>query len=218
MFTGIIEATGTVVSLMQVDSEWRLALDTGKLNLADVKIGDSIAVSGCCLTVIELGDKSFAADVSNETLRCTTLGDLRSGSRVNLEKAMQATDRFGGHIVSGHVDGVGKLLGSTAEGKSWKLEFEVSAELARYIAAKGSICIDGTSLTVNEVKGAMFTINVIAHTQDETVIGGYQKGQRVNIEVDLVARYLERLVQGETAGSNGKIDKEFLQQHGFQSS
>jgi riboflavin synthase len=195
MFTGIIETTATVESLQRLQSEWRLLVGSGELDLADVQIGDSVAVSGCCLTVVELGVGSFAADVSAETMNCTTLGSLKPGSRVNLEKAMLATSRFGGHIVSGHIDGVGKLVRSTADGQSIRMEFEVPVALAKYIAAKGSICIDGTSLTVNEVSGVTFTTNVIPHTQTETIIGDYIVGREVNLEVDLVARYLERLMQ-----------------------
>ncbi|HIF87450.1 MAG TPA: riboflavin synthase [Gammaproteobacteria bacterium] len=195
MFTGIIETTATVESLQRLQSEWRLVVGSGELDLADLQIGDSIAVSGCCLTVVELSVDSFAADVSGETMNCTILGSLKPGSKVNLEKAMLATSRFGGHIVSGHVDGVGKLVGSTADGGSIRMEFDAPIALAKYIAAKGSICIDGASLTVNEVSGATFTINVIPHTQTETTIGDYVVGRGVNLEVDLVARYLERLMQ-----------------------
>ena len=195
MFTGIIETTATVESLQRLQSEWRLVVGSGELDLADLQIGDSIAVSGCCLTVVELSVDRFAADVSGETMNCTILGSLKPGSKVNLEKAMLATSRFGGHIVSGHVDGVGKLVGSTADGGSIRMEFDAPIALAKYIAAKGSICIDGASLTVNEVSGAIFTINVIPHTQTETTIGDYVVGRGVNLEVDLVARYLERLMQ-----------------------
>jgi riboflavin synthase len=212
MFTGIIEAKGTIANLEQLESEWRIRIETGALDLSDVKIGDSIAVNGCCLTVVTLSASGFAADVSLETLRCTTLGVLKAGSAVNLEKAMLATDRFGGHIVSGHVDGVGELESITPEGKSLKLQFRAPDDLARYIAAKGSICIDGTSLTVNGVEGARFTINVIPHTQEETISGTYGVGQQVNLEVDLVARYLERLAIGN-AGTT--VTAEFLEQHGF---
>jgi len=214
MFTGIIEATGKVASLAQLDAEWRLVIDTGKLDLGDVRIGDSIAVSGCCLTVVELDAHAFSADVSNESMRCTNLGTLKTGSRVNLEKAMRADSRFGGHIVSGHVDGVGELVSSEPEGKSLKLTFAAPAELSRYIAPKGSICIDGTSLTVNTVVDNRFSINIIPHTQDETVIGGYVTGQAVNLEVDLIARYLERLMSGDSQSGSG-ISKDFLQQHGY---
>jgi riboflavin synthase len=232
VFTGIIAAIGSVKSLQNIESEWRLVIDTRKLKLDDVGIGDSIAVNGCCLTVVKLAAGSFSADVSNESMRCTTLGGLSTGTGVNLEKAMLAGSRFGGHMVSGHVDGVGKLRSSTPDGQSQCLQFEAPPELAKYIAAKGSICIDGTSLTVNEVRGVTFTINVIPHTQEVTVIGQYVIGQQVNLEVDLVARYLERLMQGEsagqsdtdtdtdtgTAGAASKLDQEFLQQHGFKSS
>lgn len=196
MFTGIIEATGIISGLRQHSAaDRRLTITSDQLDFADVKIGDSIAVSGCCLTVVVLDQHSFSADVSNETLACTTLGKLAAGTRVNLEKAMQATDRFGGHIVSGHVDGVGTLLGSAAEGSSIRLDFELPAKLAHYVATKGSICIDGTSLTVNTVKNTIFTVNIIPHTQQATVMGDYSTGQQVNLEVDIVARYLERLLQ-----------------------
>lgn len=218
MFTGIIEAIGTVKSLTEINSEWRLELEVSQLDMSDVKLGDSIAVNGCCLTVVAMTDSSFAADVSNETLRCTSLGLLKANSRVNLEKAMQATDRFGGHIVSGHVDGVGKMIESSPEGQSVKLVFEVPDELNRYIAAKGSICIDGTSLTVNEVTENSFAINVIPHTQVETIIGDYQVGRPVNLEVDLVARYLERLMSGNPSSGPSKITKDYLAEHGFPNS
>lgn len=215
MFTGIIEVLGSVKNLQQVDDEWRLEIDTGDLNMDDVGIGDSIAVNGCCLTVVRLSTRSFEADVSNETMRCTTLGTLSEGSKVNLEKAMLASDRFGGHIVSGHVDGVGTLSNSEQDGKSVKFTFEAPQELSKYIAAKGSICIDGTSLTVNEVHGTKFSINVIPHTQTATIIGEYKTGQQVNLEVDLVARYLERLMQSGSETESSKISKDFLKVHGF---
>ena len=215
MFTGIVESIGKVVSLERIQEEWRLTLQTGSLSLDDVKLGDSIAVSGCCLTVVQLTGDGFAADVSNETLRCTTLGDFKPGTRVNLEKAMQATDRFGGHIVSGHVDGVGELVFTEIEGKSHKLVFSVPDTLSRYIAAKGSICIDGTSLTVNQVQANTFSINIIPHTQDMTVSGTYRPGQRVNLEVDLIARYLEKLFSNEHQDEGGGVSASLLEQHGF---
>ena len=195
MFTGIVETTATVENLQRLQSEWRLVVGNGKLDMTDIQIGDSIAVSGCCLTVVELGADNFAADISAETMSRTILGSLKLGSRVNLEKAMLATSRFGGHMVSGHIDGVGKLTSATADGQSIRMEFDAPHALARYIAEKGSICIDGTSLTVNQVSGITFSINVIPHTQDETIMGDYVVGQEVNLEVDLVARYLERLIQ-----------------------
>ena len=195
MFTGIIETTATVESLQRLQSEWRLVVGNGELDMTDVQIGDSIAVSGCCLTVVELGADNFSADISGETMSRTILGSLKLGSRVNLEKAMLATSRFGGHIVSGHIDDVGKLTSATADGQSIRMEFDAPHALARYIAEKGSICIDGTSLTVNQVSGITFSINAIPHTQAETIMGDYVVGQEVNLEVDLVARYLERLMQ-----------------------
>lgn len=217
MFTGIIAATGSVARLQQVESEWRLSIEAGKLDMSDVQLGDSIAVNGCCLTVVAMATSSFDADVSNETMRCTTLGKLSTGSRVNLEKAMQASDRFGGHIVSGHVDGVGTLDSMEPEGKSIRLQFSAPSQIRRYIAAKGSICIDGTSLTVNTVNGNQFTVNIIPHTQEETIIGNYQAGQQVNLEVDIIARYLERLMQNDevTEVAGGGISKELLREHGF---
>ena len=153
MFTGIIEAIGSVAKLQQLGSDWRLTIDTGKLDLSDVVLGDSIAVNGCCLTVVELKENIFSADVSNESMRCTALGEFKDGTRVNLEKAMLASGRLGGHIVSGHVDGVGSLVELSEDGASVRLVYEAPKEIAKYIAAKGSVCIDGTSLTVNEVSG-----------------------------------------------------------------
>lgn len=218
MFTGIIQAIGSVQKLQQKESQWRISIDSGELDLSDVKLGDSIAVNGCCLTVITLSDRGFSADVSNETMRCTTLGSFKTGARVNLEKAMLATSRFGGHIVSGHVDGVGSLLESTNDAQSVRLLFEVPENLARYIAAKGSICIDGTSLTVNTVDGSTFTVNIIPHTQKETVSGDYRSGQSVNLEVDIIARYLERMMHTDAASpaEAGEISREFLAENGFQ--
>ena len=219
MFTGIIEATGTVRNLQQVDEEYWLTVKTLKLELADVKLGDSIAVNGCCLTVVDLGGNYFSAYVSQETLRRTTLGSLERDSRVNLEKAMLASSRFSGHIVSGHVDGVGAVLSIKPEGKSLQFEFELPGNLAKYAAAKGSICVDGVSLTINAVSDTGFSINVIPHTQEETVIADYTVSQQVNIEVDLLARYLERLIQVEQDGESAStiIDMNFLKAHGFQS-
>ena len=215
MFTGIIEAVGTLQKTFQADGEWRFEIAVGDLNVSDVSLGDSIAVSGCCLTVVSKSSNSFSADVSNETLRCTALGELSNGDRVNLEKAMRATDRFGGHIVSGHVDGVGSVTAIESESKSLKITFTVPSPLNRFVAAKGSICIDGISLTVNEVNGNYFTVNVIPHTQLETVVKEYKVGRSVNIEVDLIARYLERLFEGKGAENNKGVDLEFLKTNGY---
>ena len=214
MFTGIIEAIGSVAKLQQLGSDWRLTIDTGKLDLSDVVLGDSIAVNGCCLTVVELKENIFSADVSNESMRCTALGEFKDGTRVNREKAMLASGRLGGHIVSGHVDGVGSLVELSEDGASVRLVYEAPKEIAKYIAAKGSVCIDGTSLTVNEVSGQKFSVNVIPHTQAETIIGDYKVEQNVNLEVDLIARYLERLLQGTDSKTEG-LNKDFLAKHGF---
>ncbi len=221
MFTGIIEALGQVESLQLRNREWQLRISSPALDFSDVALGDSIAINGVCLTVTEQSGQQFSADVSGETLRLTTLGQLQAGSKVNLEKALTPVKRLGGHIVSGHVDGMGELLDSQAEGGSICMTYRVPDELARYVAQKGSICIDGTSLTVNRVDGACFTVNIIPHTQAETIMHTYVKGQKVNLEVDVIARYLERLVLGEAAATPGKNNPDtgltaaFLQEHGF---
>ena len=214
MFTGIIEAVGKIEARSQEKGEWRLKFSTGDLDLSDVKIGDSIAVSGCCLTVVEKQATAFLADVSNETMRCTSLGTLEIGSAVNLEKAMLATDRFGGHIVSGHVDGVGHLIKVENEGQSIKMTFKIPSNLSKYVAVKGSICVDGTSLTVNEANDDYFAVNLIPHTQDETVSGSYQIGDSVNLEVDIIARYLERMNEGLNNKAH-EITKDYLKENGF---
>ena len=214
MFTGIIEAVGKIEARSQEKGEWRLKFSTGDLDLSDVKIGDSIAVSGCCLTVVEKHATAFLADVSNETMRCTSLGTLEIGSAVNLEKAMLATDRFGGHIVSGHVDGVGHLIKVENEGQSIKMTFKIPSNLSKYVAVKGSICVDGTSLTVNEANDDYFAVNLIPHTQDETVSGSYQIGDSVNLEVDIIARYLERMNEGLNNKAH-EITKGYLKENGF---
>ncbi len=214
MFTGIIEAVGKIEARSQEKGEWRLKFFTGDLDLSDVKIGDSIAVSGCCLTVVEKHATAFLADVSNETMRCTSLGTLEIGSAVNLEKAMLATDRFGGHIVSGHVDGVGHLIKVENEGQSIKMTFKIPSNLSKYVAAKGSICVDGTSLTVNEANDDYFAVNLIPHTQDQTVSGSYQIGDSVNLEVDIIARYLERMNEGLNNKAH-EITKDYLKENGF---
>lgn len=216
MFTGIIEAVGKLVALERYGVDARLRFDTGKLDMTDVRQGDSIAVSGVCLTAVALGDGSFTADVSGETLGRTTLGSIGIGAGVNLERALTPTTRLGGHFVSGHIDGIGELLSQTADGRSQRMRFRVPTELARYVAGKGSICIEGVSLTVNEVAGATFSVNVVPHTLAATTLGSMRPGQRVNVEVDMLARYLERLVLGERAAEpSGGITAAFLSEHGF---
>jgi len=190
---------------------------TGKLGMEGVALGDSIAVNGVCLTAVALDGPNFAADVSRETLSLTTLGDLKSGSRVNLEKALTLSTPLGGHLVSGHVDGIGEVLERRQDARSWRFRIQAPAALARYIAPKGSICVDGTSLTVNQVAGRTFEINIVPHTIEETIIGGYLAGTRVNLEVDLIARYLERLILGDKAADPNAsgVTSEFLAAHGF---
>ena len=199
MFTGIISAIGNVVGLEPRGGDVRLTIETGSLRLADVSLGDSIACNGACLTAVELTGQGFIADVSVETLSLTTIGNWNAGSRINLEKAMQATDRFGGHIVSGHVDGIGEVVALEGDARSWRFRLRAPRDIAKYIAQKGSITVDGTSLTVNVVEGSEFELNIVPHTMLHTVIGDYKVGTKVNLEVDLVARYLERLLLGDKA-------------------
>jgi riboflavin synthase len=199
MFTGIISAIGDIAQLEQRGGDVRLTIRSGNLSLADVQLGDSIACNGACLTAVELTGEGFVADVSVETLNLTTVGNWQTGSRINLEKAMQASDRFGGHIVSGHVDGIGEVVSLHEDARSWRFRIRAPRDLAKYIAHKGSITVDGTSLTINKVEGAEFELNIVPHTMTHTVMGDYQVGTKVNLEVDLVARYLERLLLGDKA-------------------
>jgi riboflavin synthase len=199
MFTGIIGAIGKITALEDRQGDKRLSIDTGSLGLDDVQLGDSIACNGVCLTAVELTATGFIADVSVETLGLTTIGDWQVGNRINLEKAMQASDRFGGHIVSGHVDGIGEVVSLEEDARSWRFRIRAPRELAKYIAHKGSITLDGTSLTINKVEGSEFELNIVPHTMTHTVMGDYQVGTQVNLEVDLVARYLERLLLGDKA-------------------
>lgn len=217
MFTGIIEAIGEVAVLEPRGGDIRLRMRTGKLDLADVALGDSIAVNGVCLTVVQLPGDGFAADVSRETLSLTSLGQLAPGSRVNLEKALTLASRLGGHMVSGHVDGLGQVVERHDDARSVRFAIEAPQALARYIAHKGSITVDGTSLTVNAVQGRRFELNIVPHTLHETIIDGYDVGRQVNLEVDLIARYLERLVLGDDAASadGGTLDLALLERVGL---
>ncbi len=217
MFTGIIEAVGTVSALQSRGSDLRVTIRSGKLDLDDVNLGDSIAVNGICLTVVALPGDGFVADVSNETLRRSAFVGLKPGSRVNLEKALTPTTRLGGHMVSGHVDGVGELLSLDNDGRSVHMRIQAPAELAKYIAEKGSITVEGVSLTVNAVNGKLFDLNIVPHTMQETTLVDFAVGQRVNLEVDLIARYLERLLLGDKAaqGRGEGITMAFLAEHGF---
>ncbi|MDP6437502.1 MAG: riboflavin synthase [Gammaproteobacteria bacterium] len=195
MFTGIVTATGTLADIDLRDDQGTYRIDAGGLSLVGVKTGDSIAVNGVCLTVTALNADGFSADVSKETLDCTTLGERAAGDRINLERALVLGDSLGGHLVTGHVDGVGEVTAINREGDSVRLDIQVPQALARYIATKGSICVDGVSLTVNNVDDSQVGLMIIPHTQDQTIIAGYEAGTRVNIEVDMIARYLERIVQ-----------------------
>lgn len=218
MFTGIIQAIGTLAAMEPRGGDVALHIRSGELPMQDVSLGDSIATNGVCLTVIELPGDGYIADVSRETLDHTTLGGLRPGSQVNLEKALTLNSRLGGHLVSGHVDGVGRILERRDDARSVRLRIDAPKELSRYIAHKGSICVDGVSLTVNTVQGSQFELNIVPHTVRETGISGYRVGTRVNLEVDQIARYLERLLLGDqTAGSTepSGVTAELLTRCGF---
>lgn len=194
MFTGIVQDVGRVVSQETRGGDVRMVIAFDRFDPSGIQLGDSICVQGCCLTAVELRDRSFAADVSRETLSLTTLGDLTPGSSVNLEPSLRAGDPLGGHLVSGHVDGVGRVTAMGGDARSTRVEIAVPPALARYVARKGSVAIDGVSLTVNEVRGATFGVNLIPHTQAVTTLGAIRTGARVNIEIDQIARYVERLL------------------------
>lgn len=221
MFTGIIASIGTVARLEKTGGDLRLYIKTGKLDLNDVELGDSVATNGVCLTVIDLPGDGFYADVSLETLERSTLKNLKNGDQVNLEKAVTPSTRLGGHIVSGHVDGVGEVVERNEKGRSVVFRIKAPDSLARYIAEKGSICVDGVSLTVNAVSGAVFDLNIVPHTLQETSIGAWIPGSTVNLEVDIIARQLERLLMGEkaadpdTIANSEKVSLAFLQEHGY---
>ena len=211
MFTGIIAAIGKIESVQAKGGDIRLQVATHNLDLSDVKLGDSVANNGVCLTVIAMTQGSLSFDVSRESLDRTSLGNVKAGSEVNLEKALAVGDRLGGHFVSGHVDGLGKVINKQESARSVQFRFEVPSGLERYIAEKGSICIDGTSLTVNKAEKNWFEVNIIPHTMQETVMKSYRVGTQVNLEVDLIARYLERLLPQQNLG----ITRETLLQNGF---
>ena len=216
MFTGIVQSVGKIIALDISGGDARVRIACGKLNMSDVNTGDSIAVSGVCLTVIEHSAAAFTADVSAETLSRTTLGRLHAGDAVNLEKALTLSSPLGGHLVSGHVDGVGVVLHRREAARSVQFRIKVPEALAKYIVEKGSVCVDGVSLTVNAVHGAEFEINIVPHTLVETTLGVIKNNSEVNLEVDVLARYLERLMLGERAAQSGsEITREFLAQHGF---
>jgi riboflavin synthase len=194
VFTGIVQDVGRVQAREPRGGDLRLMIACQRLDLGAVRVGDSLCVQGCCLTAVELNGKTFAADVSRETLALTTLGDLEPGARVNLEPALRAGDALGGHLVSGHIDGVARITAVESDARSRRLTIEAPAALARYLAPKGSVAVDGVSLTINSVAGASFGVNIIPHTQSATTLGQLAVGARVNLEVDQVARYIHRLM------------------------
>ena len=216
MFTGIIESVGKIESIEDKGGDARVWIQTAKMDMSDVQLGDSIAMNGVCLTAVELREDAYCADVSGETLSLTSLKQLKEGSQVNLEKALTPNTRLGGHMVSGHVDGLGKVIERYDDARSVRFVIESPSSLAKYIAVKGSITVDGVSLTVNKLDGCQFELNIVPHTLQETIMQSYQAGSEVNLEVDLIARYLERLMLGEKAAEPGsKISQSFLAENGF---
>ena len=217
MFTGIIESLGKVESIQNVGGDVRLRIQTD-LDMSDVHLGDSIATNGICLTVIDFGRNWYAADVSRESLNRTTLEHWKAGQVVNVEKAMLPTTRFGGHIVSGHVDAVGEITVVRSDARSIYFEVTAPKEIARYLAEKGSVTVDGISLTINHLRGNILSLNLIPHTADRTNIGTWKTGTKVNLEVDVLARYIERLLLGDKAAETteqSKISLDFLAENGF---
>lgn len=215
MFTGIIEAVGKIEKLENKSGDQRFTINVGDLDMSDVAIGDSIACNGVCLTVIEFDKDTYVTDVSGESLKLTTLGDIKVGIPVNLEKALTPTTRLGGHLVSGHVDGIGEVIAIKNEARSVQYDIRSPTELSKYIAKKGSITVDGVSLTVNQVDGDTFKLNLVPHTLQETTARYYQIGSKVNLEVDLLARYLERLLEGRASEIGPGVDYQLLMKTGF---
>ncbi|WP_112478252.1 riboflavin synthase [Vibrio variabilis] len=216
MFTGIIEAVGTLKAITPKGEDISVTVDVGKLDMGDVKLGDSIATNGVCLTVVAFTDSSYQADLSLETLKKTGFANYSVGDKVNLEKAMLPTTRFGGHIVSGHVDGVGEIVDRQQVGRAVEYWVQMPSEITKYVAEKGSITVDGISLTVNDLRKDAFKLTIVPHTSEETTIDQFQVGRKVNLEVDVMARYMERLLQAQTHSEpESRLTMEFLQQNGF---
>ncbi|RLA04656.1 MAG: riboflavin synthase [Gammaproteobacteria bacterium] len=217
MFTGIIEATGTIAGIQARQGDSLIEISSVDLDMTDVSLGDSIAVNGVCLTVIKFSDSGFTADVSAETLARSCFKNCKVGNQVNLEKALLANSRLGGHMVSGHVDGIGEITERYQDARSWRFQVKAPQEIAHYIAEKGSITIDGISLTVNSVSGSEFGVNIVPHTIQSTSMGGFKVGTQVNLEVDLIARYLERLLSKEDANDPEaeRITEAMLRSNGF---
>lgn len=218
MFTGIIAAVGKITAIKNNEKDMTITVDAGSLDMHDVKLGDSIANNGVCLTVTRLSENGFDADLSHETIKLSGFSNIQAGFMINLEKAMQMNDRFGGHIVSGHVDGVGEITSISPLGNALEYWIKAPDDLAKYIAKKGSITVDGISLTTNDVDGASFKLTIIPHTISQTTMQQYAVGSRVNLEVDVISRYLERLVLGEHAAETNKKQQstmELLAKSGF---
>ncbi|MDC5704352.1 riboflavin synthase [Vibrio europaeus] len=215
MFTGIVEAVGTLTAITPKGEDISVTVEVGKLDMSDVKLGDSIATNGVCLTVVDYNATSYSADLSLETLQKTGFTDYQAGDKVNLEKAMLPTTRFGGHIVSGHVDGVGEIVERNMVGRAIEFWVAMPAEIAKYVAEKGSITVDGISLTVNDLRKNAFKLTIVPHTGEETTIADFHVGRKVNLEVDVLARYMERLLTSQQEQPDSRITMDFLQQNGF---
>ncbi|HCG9256485.1 TPA: riboflavin synthase [Vibrio parahaemolyticus] len=216
MFTGIVEAVGKLTAITPKGEDITVTVEVGKLDMSDVKLGDSIATNGVCLTVIDFGSNYYSADLSLETLKKTGFANYQVGEKVNLEKAMLPTTRFGGHIVSGHVDGVGEIVERNQVGRAIEFWVAMPAEISKYVVEKGSITVDGISLTVNDLRKNAFKLTIVPHTCEETTIDQFQVGRKVNLEVDVLARYMERLLQGQQEEQpESRITMDFLQQNGF---
>jgi len=215
MFTGIIEATGKIVELTQKQGDLAIRIQSTNLDMKDVKLGDSIATNGVCLTVVAKHSDGFSADLSNETISLTGFAHYKKGQTVNLEKAMQPLSRLGGHLVSGHVDGIATVESITPNARATEYWLSTDNDLMKYIPYKGSVCIDGISLTVNEVEQNRFKLTIVPHTAEQTTIAEFQVGTQVNLEVDQIARYLERLIKGAEQPSRSDISMSLLAQAGF---
>jgi riboflavin synthase len=212
MFTGIVRTTGTVTRLEPRGGDLRLAIDASGLDWQTHRVGDSLCINGVCLTVVELHPDGFETDISRETMQVTALGGMAPGAKVNIEPALVLGEPLGGHLVSGHVDCIGKVRALRKDARSLRLAIEIPAEFARYVARKGSICVDGVSLTINTVSANTVELNIIPHTVESTIIGGYEVGTQVNIEVDLLARYIERLL---STRDDQAISMDLLREHGY---
>ncbi len=215
MFTGIIEATGKIVELTQKQGDLAIRIQSTNLDMKDVKLGDSIATNGVCLTVVAKHSDGFSADLSNETISLTGFAHYKKGQTVNLEKAMQPLSRLGGHLVSGHVDGIATVESISPSARATEYWLSTNSDLMKYIPYKGSVCIDGISLTVNEVEQNRFKLTIVPHTAEQTTIAEFQVGTQVNLEVDQIARYLERLIKGAEQPSRSDISMSLLAQAGF---